>query len=314
MIQKSECDLLRRRRENGWNEIDIIPHSICKLRCGFCFLKRDAVGKVDWDTLFKNIHSFCDGYDFNNGYTTMRAFGGELFMDCLVEDSDYRAKMIELFALMSYYIRDNGNLEIPISVENIGDAGVALVKELLGRFKKMKIIVPFSSGRLTTSDARENYWKYLKALAPVPKIGILIGGPEDNYRDYIPELEKYGKIDFEEPVMLDNYSFSYEKVYLPDSHFSGVKCVSNYIKFITPKGVFTCAGVTPKPEWIPEDEWKKLETDFDYLDKGYQQVIEWYGCDVCDKQTTCPGMCWKTYYAQKTLYNNHKCVYKEVLV
>lgn len=313
MILKSKCALMQRREENTWNEICIVPHSICKLRCGFCFLNKEAVGPVDWKALFLNIYSFCEGYDFSSGYTTMRAFGGELFMDCLIEDPEYKKNLTKVFELMSYYTRNNGCLEIPVSTENIGPIGVAYIKELMSKFEKMKVIVPFSIGRLVTEDAIQTYWDSLKALAPVSRIGILITGSDDGYKKYIPELEKYGKISYEEPVMLDNFHFSYADTYLPEATFSGIRCVSNYIRFITPKGVFTCAGVTKRPYWIDELEWKKLEDDFNYLNEGYQKVIEWYGCDVCDKQETCPGMCWKTYYAQKELYNNHKCLYKDKL-
>lgn len=303
--------LSERRSQNLYREICILPTPLCKGTCSFCFLNRDVVGDREWKKLFENVSKFMSTYP-QSSKLEVRIFGGELFMDELLTE-DYIENLYALFDLvMIYSLRNGWGIDVPVSPENIGEKGVELIKKLQDEFK-FRLFVPFSLGRIDTPDREVGYWKNLDLLkGRIFNIGILPFGPDKEWFKYRTKLEQYAKIAYEEPVMLDGYHFSY-KDYSIEPNFEYVRCVSNNIRFITSKGVFTCAGATKKPSWIDRAEWDKLCNDPEYLEEGYQQVIDWYGCDICEKQDTCPGMCWKTYYAQKTLYNNRKCLYKDKL-
>jgi len=301
------CSIMERRRNHPWREISIVPTSLCTGGCKFCFLNKSVVGDRDWGKLYNNVISTLSKYDYDSSHIIVRIFGGELFMDQLVVDPVYRRKLTNLFSIVHKFIGDRGCFDIPLSLENISKSGVDFAKILSKKFN-VNILVPFSTERIKTREKEKRYWENLERLDNILRIGILMTS-KDDYVPYIKKLSKYAAIDWEEPVMMDGFSFSYKNIKLK-SDFPAVRCVSNHLKAITSRGVFTCAGFTRKPSWIEDKEWDRLCNDLEYLDYGYQQVLDWYGCNDCEKQNTCPGMCWKTYYAQKHIYKNRKCLYK----
>ena len=299
--------MMERRRVNALREICIIPTSVCNGGCKFCFLNRSTVGDRQWEALFNHVAKFFSTYDFDT-HPVVRVFGGELFADILLKDPQYKVNMKRLVKVVNLFIKGKGNCNFPISLENIGEQGVDFAKELRDELG-IQILIPFSLDRMNKEGKEERYFKNLERLGPVFRIGVLVNEKKRLPEAYYERLAPYGQIYHEEPVMMDGFCWSYNDMELPEL-FQGIRCVSNNLRAITSKGIFTCAGYTRRPSWIPENEWARLCDDEDYLETGYQQVIDWYGCDTCERQHTCPGMCWKTYYAQKFLYNNRKCLYK----
>jgi hypothetical protein len=298
--------MLERRRVNKLREICIIPTPKCYGGCKFCFLNRSTVGDRDWDKLYANIVELFATYDFDV-HPVVRVFGGELFMDELLTP-EYKESMKKMLRVVMRFIKDKGNCNFPISLENVSYKGVDFLKELRDELG-VQILVPFSLDRLNKKGKEETYFKNLKRLGKVFRVGILVNDKNKFPDKYLNILKEHGEIYWEEPVMMDGFCWDYSDQMLPDV-FQGVRCVSDNLRAVTSKGIFTCAGYTRRPTWIPEDEWDRLCNDEEYLDYGYQQVIDWYGCDTCSEQKTCPGMCWKSYYAQRYLYDNHRCLYK----
>ena len=287
-------------------EVSIIPTPVCCGTCQFCFLNREIVGDREWDKLFDEVTKFFTVRDMTECSNVVRIFGGELFMDGLLK-KDFKDNIIKLVVLVKRFIGNKGCVDMPISLENVSIKGIRFAQKLRDEYG-VNLQVPFSMMRIDTPERKRRYFRNLPKVGKISRIAILTTGNND-HEQYMPELKKYGEIAWEEPVMFDGFSFSYESMKIPEM-FLGVRCVANTLRAITSKGVFTCAGFTRRPSWISDEEWNKLANDPEYLDYGYQQVIDWYGCGTCEKQAVCPGMCWKTYYAQRYVYNNRKCLYK----
>jgi len=302
--------MMRRRIEHPWREIEIVVTPVCAGNCVFCFLEKSVVGDCDWENLYKYvIECLSTMYDHMQNPVTVRIYGGELFMDRHVKNPEFKKGLEKLLVIVKKFVTREGCIDFPISIENVSDAGIDYANELMEKFG-VNVLVPFSIERIRTEGKEERYWHNIARLKRIKQIGILMVDAESGHEKYRERLLKYAPdISWEEPTMLNGFHFSYKDITVAP-HFDVVRCVSNHMRAITSKGIMSCAGYTRKPDWIPDAEWERLKNDEEYLTKGYQQVIDWYGCDECDRSDKCPGMCWKTYYAQKLLYNNHKCLYK----
>jgi len=300
--------MLERRLNPTMQEVAILPTAECQGGCKFCFLNRSVVGAQDWENLFKHVIEFFSSRDFDERSNVVRLFGGELFMDSLVKDESYRKNILRLIQGVQRFIGGNGCVDMPISLENVSDLGIEFAQYLRDHHQ-VNLQVPFSTLRIMTPEKKKLYFENLAKIGKISRIAVLVADEKMQHEEYLEQLGQYARIDWEEPVMFDGFSYSYKNMRIPEMHL-GVRCVANTLRVITPKGVFTCAGFTRRPSWIEDEEWNRLAYDEEYLNYGYQQVIDWYGCDTCAEQETCPGMCWKTYYAQRYVYKNRQCLYK----
>ena len=302
--------MMRRRIDHPWREVEIVVTPICSGNCCFCFLEKSVVGDCDWENLYVHVIRGLAMYDHVQNPVTVRIYGGELFMDRHVENPEFRFGLEKLITIVKKFVTRDGCVDFPISIENVSDRGIDYANELIEKFG-ISVLVPFSIERIRKEAKEDRYWRNIARLKKIKHIGILMVDTESGHEKYREKLLQYSKdIGWEEPVMLNGFHFSYKDISVAPCA-DVPRCVSHYMRAITSKGIFTCAGYTRKPDWISDEEWEKLKTDENYLIEGYQQVIDWYGCDDCERAETCPGMCWKTAYAQKFLYKNRKCLYRD---
>lgn len=297
------------RRLSHKRSMIIIPHTICEGKCSFCFLDRAKPFMINWDNLLTNVTNTLAKPD---EYSSIFIMGGELFDPILVSDLDYVNHLRILVATITAIKSPECVISIPISLENITVSGIKLIRE----FKRdygIRFNASFSTLRFNTKEKEDiffsNFYQLKDVISSIniPMVEIASAGIDKRI------LDSNIKVFIEEPIILDKeLGYSYKDIQFDWSMIDKeIHCLCNCTDIITPKGTSTCAGVTRKPIWIEDAEWSRLCNDREYLKEGYQQVLDWYGCDICEKQDTCPGMCWISYYAQKELYDNHNCLYKD---
>jgi hypothetical protein len=308
--------LFDRRKNFTSLEAPIMITPYCPGNCKFCFLNKDIFSvkgvpeKKDWEQLFNNVIQYIISADlkYRLQFTVL---GGEIYCDYLLNQPGYIENLESLYSLLKQMKQKRGNISIATdsSIENVSDQGIKLIQKIRENYNCI-VTVPFDIGRISNPEKRKRYFRNLEMLKPITYIGVLIEKQHSNEK-YLDELSKYGTVYLEEVNMFDQYHFSYKDTTIPrsvqkDSHY----CTSPSFRIITTKGLYRCASTFHRPQWIPEEEWNKLVNDDQYLIDGYQQVIDWYGCNKCEFEETCCGMCWLSFYAQKYVYNNRKCLYK----
>ena len=310
-----KCNTLKTMLDNRRNaeirEITILPLKQCSGGCTFCFLNKENIGDQDWDALFKSVFEYFSLVDIPvDKIVNVKIYGGELFMTKLIT-KEYTDNLKKLLQMVTRFMEGRRySIDFPISLENIEEPGILLARELKRLYPNVRLLTSYNSDRLKDKEKQAKFWENLKMIGGVYSIGVMFTG-ERIGRDVKKSLMNYGLLDLEEPLMVEGFSYSYKDIGEIERPSANITCSANTLRYITSKGVFTCAGITRKPWWISGDQWAKLN-DETFLDEGYEEVIEWYGCDICEKEASCPGMCWITYYAQRYLYNNKKCLYKKV--
>lgn len=312
---KKEQDIMTRRRARA-REVVIMPHSMCKGKCKYCSINKSLV-RLDWKKLFENAFSVILSLDLMQP-GSISIMGGELLMDEVLKDKDYEDNLKTLIKAVRMVTADTRyRMTMPVSLENIGDLGNEFLKWCHEKAPYLQINCAFTQGKFLTPEAEAKYFENMERNAEYISLVMI---PNILPSDYIltraekyPILKKFRMI-FDEPIMMDEelaYSYSTIDWYMkPEEIFADPHCNSDKEIIVTADGQYTCMGMTRQPIWIDDAEWMKLKTDREYLDKGYQQVLDWYGCDSCEKKFGCPGMCWISYYAQKNLFNNRKCIYR----
>lgn len=293
-------ELYNRRKNLDTIELTIIPTTECPSNCHFCLQNKKLLQNDNWDNLFNNVIkvlSICDKKVMTH------IVGGEIYIDKLITDNKFKDNLYKLFNLISYF--KNVIISTTSSIENITNNGINVILDIKERYN-CDFTVSFDEIRFLKD---KDYFKKLEVLKP-NYIGMLYS---ENNLYWYDILKKYcDNVYFEEAVMWDNYHYSYENIKIPFNKVNmGIHCSSPYYKTISSNGIYNCISTIKNISWIPDDDKEKLKNNVDdFLNENYKNVIEWYGCNECEYDSTCPGMCMLTYYAQRYIYNNRKCLYK----
>jgi hypothetical protein len=315
-------------------EVTILVTPYCKGGCFHCLYERDKIGDRLWDKLLENVCRFYDDHDFEKHYLICGIEGGEIFSDDLLTD-EYAKKLTVLIGYMhNVSLRSRKWYpSVATSLENVGEKGFALLKELHDRFPHLRINTTFSVNRYVTDEKYKRFWDRLKILkdkdeAPCKQLGISVmctdGFPEREYLRPLAEFAKNGMIDFVEPHMFGPCSYSYKGINATEAFKDIIDLpikqepatrrrmpsLHHLDYYITAHGVKNGFDLLKRGDWIPEEEWNRCRDDEEYRLFGYQQVLDWYGCNDCPILCECQGMLWTSYYAQKNMYKHKRCLYK----
>lgn len=313
-----QLDIAARRKDMA-PEVYLMPTSTCPAKCKYCYLNKEKVapiGELDWDAFFANAQAVLLSQDFSK-HGAVCVTGGELLCDQFLKDPKYVENLKQLFLMVDKLIKGTKyRLSVPVGLENIGERGIEFIAWLKGAVPYCQILCAFTQEKLADKKSKEVYLRNLNILRPYITALMCIIVNKDDYRFvHESEVTKGFVINFDEPIQLHReLAYSYGdvnwKLSKEEFKWSSPHCSAHKDLIVTSKGLFTCGQVTVKPAWVPQEEWDKFCNSREYLDDGYQQVLDWYGCGTCEKRFECPGMCWISYYAQKYLFNNRKCIYK----
>jgi hypothetical protein len=206
-----------------------------------------------------------------------------------------------------------------VACDNLNDASVEFIKWIKEEMIPLCQINCAFSIEKVPNEAREK--KYFENLYKIQKYVNAVMIPMCHKEDYDLVNNRYSflfndfKVTYDEPIMVNRelaYSFGDVDWYLKpiEYRYNSPHCNADREEIVTPHGLFMCGEITRKPDWVSDEEWEKFGKDKEYQGAGYKEVMDWYGCTTCEKNSFCPGMCFVTYYAQKYLFNNRKCLYR----
>jgi len=317
-VLEAGLGLLERRRIQA-PELYLMPTSYCPNNCRYCYLNKRKIGlrdKLKWNNFLTNAYRILMELDFSKR-GTICITGGELFCDSLLKDAEYVFNLKKLFKEVDKFIKGSSyRLAVPVGLENIGELGRKFIRWLKNEIPYVQILCAFTSEKFLGKEKAEIYCKNMEELfSYITALMCILIDKNDYHYVYNSGLMDKFVVNFDEPIQLDkDLAYSYGEIdwYLKPKEykFSSPHCTAHKDITVTSEGFYTCGQISVKPSWVMDEEWERFCNDRIYLDEGYQQIIEWYGCDMCEKSDVCPGMCWISYYAQKYLFNNKKCIYK----
>lgn len=328
-------DLILKQYETT-KEVTVIVTPYCEGGCKHCLYNRDQIGDREFGGLMETLTDYLSTCDMDTDKVILAIEGGEVFSEKLLTD-EYVANVKKL-AHFLYGLVDKSKdwyLACSISPENIRQNGIDIIKELQEEYPCLRLNIAFSKARFQTAEKEERFFNNLEQLFEVEQrlgrkqIGMGVLMTEDfPEREYLKTFAKYAGnkvIDFAEPHMFEGNYFCFNginatKIY--EEELAGTDIELDPCKrleqpslhhldiYVTSRGMRNPFHLLKRPEWIPGYEWDRIRDDEEYRIFGYQQVLDWYGCNDCENLYQCQGMLWTTYYAQKNLYEYNKCLYK----
>lgn len=314
-------------------EVTVIVTPYCEGGCKHCLYHRDRIGDREWVGLWENVVGYFSSLCHRDEKAIIAIEGGEVFSEKLVTDADYVNQLRTLVKYLHNLVEDTGwYLACSISPENIEDTGIKLLLEFKEKYPKLHLNIAFSVHRFNRDEKEARFWKNIEALRDKPGreqlgIGVLMteGFPERFYLRKLAEYASSKVIDFAESHLFEGNCFSYKginatEVYRQTVGDLGIKidpCLRRGMPslhhldvYVTSRGVFNGFHFLRRPHWVPEADWNRIRDDEEYRVFGYQQVLDWYGCNDCPHLLKCQGMLWTSYFAQKNLYEYKECLYK----
>jgi len=324
---------------NTIKEVTVIITPFCKGGCRHCLYYKNRIGDREWDNLWEQVVEYFGQLDYDNQKVIVAIEGGEVFSEELMTD-EYIKQLRKMLKFIYEILTRKGKdhewyIACSISLENIEGKGLELLKEFREQYPELKLNIAFSCDRILNKTKEERFFKNMNYFKQRDEedgrkqlgIGVLMteGFPERNYLRTLAPYAKTKVIDFAEPHMFEGNVFCYNglnitQVYndlLEDLDIQLNPCLRRGIPslhhldiYITSRGIKNGFHLLKKPWWIPENDWNRMQDDEEYRIFGYQQILDWYGCNDCVYLYQCQGMLWTSYYAQKNLYNYNKCLYK----